>query len=94
MKFKCGLTNEEKEAKHEAALAWAKDVIANGEVVFALWPKRIKPGDCRLLEKVRRFPAYVRKHYMECSYWSKEDIADPHRIAYATIKWRYEAIDK
>lgn len=63
MKLKCGPTLEEQEAKRKARTArreaeWAK--LTSSDTVFALWPRRIRPGDCRWLELVRRVPQFIQ----------------------------------
>lgn len=91
MKFKCGLTDEEKKAKREVELHKAKCLIEHGEVVFLWWPKKIKPGDCRWLEKVKRFPTEYYEYDLFGMYLHVKLI--PKHVADYPIKWRYEALD-
>lgn len=56
MKFKCGLTVEEREAETLEYYAALRDALVNGQKVFAWWPVKLAPGDCRWLEWVLRFP--------------------------------------
>lgn len=94
MKFKCGLTDEEKKAKREVELHKAKCLIEHGEVVFAWWPIRIKPGDCRWLEKVRCFPEAVKKYHEFGYYWSQDGARSPERVADCSLRYCYESLDR
>lgn len=98
MKFKCGLTEEEENSKRaEAEANWLK-ILKEGQVWFAWFPVRIKKGDCRWLEKVKRFPSKVG--YQEILFGSYVSIYDLSVEGAArslagggTVgKYRYEAI--
>jgi len=93
MKFKCGLTDEEKTKKRELELFKARHLIEHGEVVFVWLPKRVKPGDCRWLEKMRRFPVSHLIPLFPGDYVDV-DATKPEHVAYCPIKWRYEPLDK
>lgn len=97
MKFKCGLTKEEEEAKTKKLYDEAMDIIRNGEIVFAWWPTRVKKGDCRWLERVKRTPTRIRETGYYTSWESVNSYTD-HRCAtlYSEgqpfIMWKYEAL--
>lgn len=89
MKLKCGLTVEERAAKEEARKARRKkqwDKLVSPDTIFALWPKRIKPGDCRVFERVKRVPTLVLFE----GRWSEwMPIGRPGSEHYEDMKWRY-----
>lgn len=96
MKFKCGLTEEEKSARYVRLKALAYELVTNGELRFAWLPVKIKDGDCRWLEKVRRYPVKVAKYtgsYASSSIVHHTMINYLSRSAGIVTEWRYEAIN-
>lgn len=54
MKFNCGETAKEKKARKTAARVVAFEAAQHWHTVFALWPVRVGPKDCRWLEHVEQ----------------------------------------
>lgn len=54
MKFNCGDTYKEKQARKTAARVAAFEARKHWHTVFAWWPVRVGPKDCRWLENVER----------------------------------------
>jgi hypothetical protein len=52
MKFRCGPTQAEQDAKDAAELEWRD--------YFAWWPVEVEKGDCRWLETIERRRAHYR----------------------------------
>lgn len=73
MRLKCGLTDEEKIQRRKAEEAYWLRCLKEGEIVFAILPKRIKPGDCRWLERVRRRIVKVEKYSYQWDEWIEDE---------------------
>lgn len=96
MRFNCGPTKKEREqARHDRMVKYAKSIFNNGEVVFALLPKRLTNGQCAWLEKVRRWPShYYQDYYEDWGLLCSEDKAVSCYLSGTRMKYRYEALDK
>ncbi len=53
MRFKCGKNIEELDAAHRRATD-RYDHLNHWHAFFALWPRKVAPGDCRWLETIER----------------------------------------
>lgn len=99
MKFKCGLTREEEQAKEERRVAANLKLLQEGEVFFAWLPIAIAKGDCRWLEKVRRIPTRICCKRDEwdrpLNYYSVPALhADQARWMRSVVSWKYEAVKR
>lgn len=94
MKFKCGLTREEAQAKEEKRVADNLKLLEEGEVFFAWFPIAVAKGDCRWLEKIRRFPTkfIMPGHCRMYQHSAEEENTYIARHMLRVTAWEYEAV--
>lgn len=94
MKFKCGLTREEEQAKEEKRVAANLKFLEEGEVFFAWLPIAVAKGDCRWLEKIRRFPVkfILPSHCRRYQDSAEDENAYIAQHMIRVVSWKYEAV--
>lgn len=77
MKFKCGPTPAEKQAKKDKANQLEFERLRAWHPCFAWWPTRVGPNDCRWMETIRCKGTYHYTYYYGDNYWTWEYSAAP-----------------